>query len=170
MRTLLLLLVQEIERVEVAGLRPLPLPHHRTCGLPHPAVGTGSLTTAQGRSPVVTISRCFRRTLRWLPATRRPRGIHPAPAWPPDGWLPPLQRPPVAENYARRRREPQPRERFLRPFAPRGFPRFFVTQASADSSSTLIEEVSSGKVLRLSARIARLYLRRLSVTVGCRVS
>lgn len=25
-------------RVEVTGLRPLPLPHHRTCGLPHPAV------------------------------------------------------------------------------------------------------------------------------------
>ena len=26
------------DRVEVTGLRPLPLPHHRTCGLPHPTV------------------------------------------------------------------------------------------------------------------------------------
>ena len=53
----------------------------------------------------------------------------------------------------------------LRPFAPRGFPRFFATMASADSSSTLVEEVSPGKAPRLSARIARLYLVRLSVTL-----
>lgn len=26
------------DRVEVAGLRPPPLPHHRTCGFPHPAI------------------------------------------------------------------------------------------------------------------------------------
>jgi hypothetical protein len=30
----------EKERVGVTGLRPSPLPHHRTCGFPHPAVGT----------------------------------------------------------------------------------------------------------------------------------
>jgi 5-methylthioadenosine/S-adenosylhomocysteine deaminase len=29
------------DRVEVTGLRPLPLPHHRTCGFPHPAVEPG---------------------------------------------------------------------------------------------------------------------------------
>ena len=28
------------ERVGVTGLRPSPLPHHRTCGFPHPAIGT----------------------------------------------------------------------------------------------------------------------------------
>ena len=26
------------DRVEVTGLRPSPLPHHRTCGFPHTAV------------------------------------------------------------------------------------------------------------------------------------
>ena len=57
----------------------------------------------------------------------------------------------------------------LQPFAPHGFPRFFATMASADSSTTLIVEVSPGKVPRLSARIARLYRVRLSVTVGFRV-
>jgi len=31
------------DRVEVTGLRPLPLPHHRTCGFPHPAVEPGGL-------------------------------------------------------------------------------------------------------------------------------
>jgi hypothetical protein len=28
------------DRVEMTGLRPSSLPHHRTCGFPHPAVGT----------------------------------------------------------------------------------------------------------------------------------
>jgi len=58
----------------------------------------------------------------------------------------------------------------LRPFTPRGLPHFFATMASADFSPTLIEEISPGKVPRLLARIARLYLVRLSVTVGFRVS
>jgi hypothetical protein len=30
-------------RVEVTGLRPLPFPHHRTCGLPHPVGGPSGL-------------------------------------------------------------------------------------------------------------------------------
>ncbi|PKM33047.1 MAG: hypothetical protein CVV06_20810, partial [Gammaproteobacteria bacterium HGW-Gammaproteobacteria-10] len=30
-------------RVEMAGLRPSSLPHHRTCGFPHPAVEPGDL-------------------------------------------------------------------------------------------------------------------------------
>ncbi|MCC5841660.1 MAG: hypothetical protein JJT96_16210 [Opitutales bacterium] len=42
--------------------------------------------------------------------------------------------------------------------------------ASADSSAALTPEVSPGKVHELSARAARLYLMRLSVTVGFRVS
>jgi hypothetical protein len=29
------------DRVEMTGLRPLPLPHHGTCGFPHPAVEPG---------------------------------------------------------------------------------------------------------------------------------
>jgi hypothetical protein len=29
------------DRVEITGLRPLSLPHHRTCGFPHPAVEPG---------------------------------------------------------------------------------------------------------------------------------
>ena len=31
------------DRLGVTGLRPSPLPHHRTCGFPHPAVGTNGL-------------------------------------------------------------------------------------------------------------------------------
>ena len=46
---------------------------------------------------------------------------------------------------------------------------FFATTASADFSQTLIREISPGKVLKLSARAAKLYLMRLSVTVGFRV-
>ena len=32
-----------LNRVEVTGLRPLPLPHHRTCGFPHTAVESNNL-------------------------------------------------------------------------------------------------------------------------------
>lgn len=57
----------------------------------------------------------------------------------------------------------------LRPFALPGFQGFFATMASADFSQTLIREISPGKGLKLSARAAKLYLMRLSVTVGFRV-
>lgn len=57
----------------------------------------------------------------------------------------------------------------LQPFAPPRFRGFFATMASADFSQTLIREISPGKVLKLSARAAKLYLMRLSVTVGFRV-
>ena len=57
----------------------------------------------------------------------------------------------------------------LPPFAPPSFPGFSATTASADFSNTLILEISPGKVLKLSARAAKLYLMRLSVTVGFRV-
>lgn len=57
----------------------------------------------------------------------------------------------------------------LQPFAPARFQAFLATTASADFSQTLIQEISPGKVLKLSARAAKLYLMRLSVTVGFRV-
>jgi len=57
----------------------------------------------------------------------------------------------------------------LQPFALPSFPGFFATTASADFSNTLILEISPGKALKLSARAAKLYLMRLSVTVGFRV-
>jgi hypothetical protein len=57
----------------------------------------------------------------------------------------------------------------LKPFALLCFQSFFATTASADFSNTLILEISPGKVLKLSARAAKLYLMRLSVTVGFRV-
>ena len=31
------------DRVELTGLRPLALPHHRTCGFPHPVVESSGL-------------------------------------------------------------------------------------------------------------------------------
>ena len=37
------------DRVECRGLRPGTLPHHRTCGFPHPAVEASVLTTRQIR-------------------------------------------------------------------------------------------------------------------------
>lgn len=52
---------------------------------------------------------------------------------------------------------------------PACFQTFLTTTASADFSQTLIREISPGKVLKLSARAAKLYLMRLSVTVGFRV-
>lgn len=57
----------------------------------------------------------------------------------------------------------------LLPFALPSFPGFFATTASADFSTPLRLESSPGKVLKLSARAAKLYLMRLSVTVGFRV-
>ena len=36
-----------IDRVEVTGLRPPPLPHHRTCGFPHPAIEPGGVYPAK---------------------------------------------------------------------------------------------------------------------------
>jgi hypothetical protein len=57
----------------------------------------------------------------------------------------------------------------LRPFARPCFQGFFATTASADFSHILIREISPGKTLKLSARAAKLYLIRLSVTVGFRV-
>lgn len=47
---------------------------------------------------------------------------------------------------------------------------FLTTMASADSCQSLNLQASPGKVHELSARAARLYLMRLSVTVGFRVS
>jgi len=44
------------------------------------------------------------------------------------------------------------------------------TTASADFSQTLVGEISPGKVLKLSARAAKLYLMCLSVTFGFRIS
>ena len=46
----------------------------------------------------------------------------------------------------------------------------FTTMASADSCMPLSTQVSPGKVHELSARAARLYKIRLSVTLGFRVS
>ena len=57
----------------------------------------------------------------------------------------------------------------LQPFARPSFLGFFANTASADFSNTLILEFSPGKALKLSARAAKLYLMRLSVTVGFRV-
>jgi len=57
----------------------------------------------------------------------------------------------------------------LQPFALPSFPGFYASTASADFSNTLILEISPGKSLKLSARAAKLYLMRLSVTVGFRV-
>jgi hypothetical protein len=34
-----------VVRARPGGLRPATLPHHRTCGFPHPAVETSALTT-----------------------------------------------------------------------------------------------------------------------------
>ena len=47
---------------------------------------------------------------------------------------------------------------------------FFTTMASADSYWPLSQQASPGKVHELSARAARLYWIRLSVTLGFRIS
>ena len=57
----------------------------------------------------------------------------------------------------------------LPPFALPSFQGFFATKASADFFKALASKISPGKVLKLSARAAKLYLMRLSVTVGFRV-
>ena len=158
-------------------MRPLPLPHHRTCGLPHPAVEPGGGVHRRMRK------RLFLHFIQHLLLPQPLRGI----LVPHSGTSrrnPPAFRSTIGPEGCRsgnvrpfRSASRFPLKAFgvacfvvLRPFAPRGFPRFFTTMAVADSSSTLIQEVSPGKAPRLSARIVRLYLVRLSVTVGFRVS
>ena len=157
-------------------MRPLPLPHHRTCGLPHPAVEPGGGVHRRMRK------RLFLHSIQHLLLPQPLRGIL-VPRSGASRRNPPAFRSTAGPEGCRscsirpfRSASRFPLKAFgvacfvvLRPFAPRSFPHFFATMASADSSSTLIEEVSPGKVPRLSARIARLYLVRLSVTVGCRV-
>ena len=162
-------------------MRPLPLPHHRTCGLPHPAVEPSGFNLPQ--DPMehinpVAIRSSFSTFL--LP--------HPLMAPLASRSVTSCRNPPALRStadpdrcrscYVRPFRKTVRESAkvvgmvcfvVLRPFAPHGFPRFLATMASADSSATLIGEVSPGKAPRLSARIARLYLVRLSVTVGFRV-
>ncbi len=56
------------DRVGVTGLRPLPLPHHRTCGLPHPAVEPSGFKLPQDPmeriNPNAGDGRCSRRCVR----------------------------------------------------------------------------------------------------------
>ena len=154
-------------------MRPLPLPHHRTCGLPHPAVEPGGVVHRRMRKRLFS---CIPFSTFLLPhplmAPLASRGIA-------SCRNPPAFRSTTGPVSCRcgsvRPFRNTPGESIqvvgrvcfvvLRPFAPRSFPRFFATMASADSSSTLLEEVSPGKAPRLSARIARLYLVRLSVTL-----
>ena len=44
------------DRLGVTGLRPSPLPHHRTCSFPHPAVEPSDFMLSQNRmEPTVPI-------------------------------------------------------------------------------------------------------------------
>jgi hypothetical protein len=182
----------ELDRVEVTGLRPLPLPHHRTCGLPHPAVGPSGLgrkirwhvetpalesSVVQGSTTLAIISSFL---TFWLPPAPAPGlGLRSLASCQTPLALRSTTARMVAAvaTFAAFRIPARPRAELvrmagfvvLRPFAPRSFPRFLATTASADSSAALPAEVSPGKVPKLSARSARLYLVRLSVTVGFRV-
>src|SRR5713101_6105823 len=42
-------LINEVDRVGCRGLRPGTLPHHRTCGFPHPAVGPSRVLPSRTR-------------------------------------------------------------------------------------------------------------------------
>mgnify|MGYP000857390572 FL=1 len=169
--------LQARDRVEVTGLRPSPLPHHRTCGLPHPAVGLGDRLVV-AKTDEVNPSTLIQRLL-FLPSlapqlavpgmapNRNPPASLPFPRFDGRGRC-------HVESYRTTSRFLAKTARMacfvvLQPFASRPFRRFLATTASADSSQALTREVSPGKVPRLSARIARLYLIRLSVTVGFRV-
>ncbi len=95
--------------------------------------------------------------------------IHTARVPRPAGWLPQLQRPEASDDFAGLAKSVGFRcFVVLRPFAPPALPGFLATTASADFSVPLGSEISPGKVPRLSARAAKLYLMRLSVTVGFR--
>ena len=153
-------------------MRPLPLPHHRTCGLPHPAVEPGGVVHRRMRKkpfPAFHSAPSLPQPLRGILVPRSGASRRNPPAFRsttgPEGCRSCNVRPFRGASRF-------PLKAFgvacfvvLRPFAPGGFPHFFATMAAADSSSTLIKEVSPGKAPRLSARIARLYLVRLSVTL-----
>ena len=87
------------------------------------------------------------------------------------GWLPQLQRPAlstVSRLLPWARFGPRSRDSsFLR--SARLSASLFTTTNYADFSPTLMREISPGKVHVLSTRAVKLYLMRLSVTVGFRV-
>ena len=128
-------------------MRPVTLPHHRTCGFPHPAVETSSYIAVcqkfrkvpprdrrrQARRSSTASARCTLRetarrgrALRFQIPTQLPFSPLPSSVW------------------------------FLPPFAPPALPGFFATTASADCSHALTRELSPGKVQNLSPRAVRL--------------
>jgi len=159
-------------------LRAVTLPHHRTCGFPHPAVEPGS-----------GLAHCV---LPWSPMAFHSALLHFIS--PGAGLLPiarflqadPLLYSPLAtclvvrSSLAPRRFRETSRSASrvrsaglsLGSLALRSFrlsPAFLTTTASADFCRALTPQISPSKVFNVSTRVVGLYLLRLSVTVGFRI-
>ena len=148
------------DRVGLTGLRPSALPHHRTCGFPHPAVEEGDRSWSGRQVSCIAFFHKSRRHPGLALHSAPSSGLHPSSNR--------LRRSGVATAVVTPRRFAEPARLapsspfssyslLLRPFAPPGFPGFFATTASADFSPALTNEISPGKVLALSPRAARLY-------------
>ena len=168
-------------------MRAVTLPHHRTCGFPHPAVEPGS-----GVNPL-------RPAMVMKPLALLPWSLHSAPLRcisSGAGLLPlgrflqagPLLYSPLPE-LSRKCALGSLLDCFGKLLAPlsrvlpaglslgslalRSFrlsPAFFTTTASADFCRALARQISPSKVSNVSTRVVGLYLLRLSVTVGFRIS
>ena len=91
-------------------MRPPPLPHHRTCGFPHPAVEPPVLRSGSSRKTM---------TSEW---TLRGRcGCTASPSEPSVGWWPQLPRPTPSSFLSARSPDSSSSLSVLRPFAPRSF-------------------------------------------------
>ena len=163
--------IKSVDRVGVTGLRPSPLPHHRTCGF----LASGGWRRWTSPGCVHDVCGCARRhsvlsftTFRLIP----PRRLRSVPQPESTGRLPCRGRPLTTFQATRdgyRVRLPACLLR-LQPFAPAAFTAFVATMASADFCPSLNRQISPGKVHGLSGRAVGLYPARLSVTVGFRGS
>ena len=97
------------ERVGVMGLRPPPLPHHRTCGFPHPAVELSGGLPSPVRSQSMPDTR-----VGWATSSLGPRLVSPE-------WRPQLSRSAVSSVRSRPGQSLVWLRRVLRPFALPGF-------------------------------------------------
>ena len=152
-------------------MRPVTLPHHRTCGFPHPAVEPSRIRSRQDRTETERLLPSTSRTL--LSVERFAKHRHRLAAV----GLPRLHRVgPQRSRVGYRSCRARDSSSFIAPvFSPFSssvlwffgpslqshYRTFFATTASADFSSALTEEISPGKVRILSPRAAWLYLMRL---------
>jgi hypothetical protein len=166
--------IPELDRVGSRRLRAVTLPHHRTCGFPHPAVEPGSgvnlLRPAMVMKPVAL--------LPWSLHSAPLRCISSGTGLLPLGRF--LQAGPLLYSLLPELSRKCALGSLLDCFGKLLAPLFqsssswsvswFFGPSLLTSAQALARQISPSKVSNVSTRVVGLYLLRLSVTVGFRIS